>query len=86
MTIFHFNTSLYNINLVYILPAFDVEVLREKPWPILLFTITLHYDSKVGHECKNEELLVNTKEQILYRDNLSSTNNKNVFYDLQQIT
>jgi hypothetical protein len=66
--------------------AFDVEALTGKPLSILLFTTTLHYDSKVGHECQNEELLVNIKEQMLYRDNLSSTNNKNVFYDLQGTT
>jgi hypothetical protein len=65
------------------MPAFDAEALTDKPLPILLFTPTLHYDSKIGHECQNVELLVNIKEQILYRDNLSSPNNKNVFYDLQ---
>jgi hypothetical protein len=46
------------------MPAFDVEALIDKPLPVLLFTTTLHCDSKVGHECQNEELLVNIKEQI----------------------
>jgi hypothetical protein len=46
------------------MPAFDVEALTDKPLPVLLFTTALHYGSKVGHECQNEKLLVNVKEQI----------------------
>jgi hypothetical protein len=42
------HTFLYSIYLCYIMPAFDVEALTDKPLPILLFTTTLHFESKIG--------------------------------------
>jgi len=42
------HTSLYNIYFCYIMPACDVEAHTDKPLPIVLFTTSLHFESKIG--------------------------------------